>query len=119
MISGNGREAGSGLGLPAAAQRSLEARVAAELAGRHIWTAEDDLPKAPAGTEHLHWTIQAFVGADPDGALHDVAIVEVEASTEPEAIARAMQVLQRNGYRVFKVSESCSLDPDAANAKVK
>lgn len=82
------------------------------------------LPKAPTvlsypytpdrptvgGTQHFHWTIQAYRSMDNEGNMQDVAIVRVEAPNEMMALARAMDVLERNEYRVVSVDEICSKD---------
>lgn len=62
------------------------------------------------GSNHLHWTIQAFSRLQDDGGMSDVCTVNVEAGSEAEAVARAQDILQRAYYRVAAVNEICSKD---------
>lgn len=76
----------------------------------HAWVAPDDRIEA-SGSGHFHWTISAFEWADEEtGAIHDAVTVTVEASSEGEAVARAMAIVERPAYRVASVSEACSWD---------
>lgn len=73
--------------------------------------------KDQGGSNHVHWTIQAFYWMDPEtGNFHDVVNVSVEATDEESAIARAQQIIDRPGYRVVNVTETCSLD-DSVKSK--
>jgi hypothetical protein len=68
-------------------------------------------PGPTEGSQHFHWTIQAFQEIDRDGNMSDVSIVIVEAPGEALAIERAMTILPyRKGYRIASVTENCSLD---------
>lgn len=79
------------------------------------WTEERD---AVGGSGHIHWTIQAYQSRNREtGGMDDVLTVEVEAANETEAIWRAMEIIQRNAYRVTSVRESCTLDPTVREAK--
>lgn len=76
--------------------------------------AEEDIPQIDphAGIDHLHWGVLAFVELTNDGmTFSDAVNLEVEASTEQEAVARAMNIINRPNYRISFVREACSLDP--------
>lgn len=75
-----------------------------------MWPYEEQHPET-SGTNHFHWTIVAFTRHDGD-TFKDSVIVEVEADSEEGAIARAMTVIQRPYYRVSRVGEACSRDPN-------
>ncbi len=67
--------------------------------------------KEQGGSEHFHWIIQGFVWVDADtGTFYDTINISVEASDENSAMARAMRIVDRPGYRLVSVSETCSLD---------
>ncbi len=74
------------------------------------YVAPDD--RVPTyGTGHLHWGITAFHSIDDDGTLKDSVTIEVEAATEMQAVSRAMEIIERENYRVAWVREACTRDP--------
>lgn len=77
--------------------------------------AEDEVEEVP-GTGHLHWGITAFAEVTQEGNFADAVSIEVEGSTEQEAIMRAQNILVRPNYRVSYVREACSIDPTLRDA---
>jgi hypothetical protein len=75
------------------------------------WPYTDDAP-ATSGTQHFHWGVVAFSRINSEGLFEDSCRIEVEASCEADAIARAMHIIQRNGYRIEWVREACSADKE-------
>ena len=77
------------------------------------WPLEDEeflAANAPSGTNHLHWTIQAFHHIEEAaGGLADVVTIHVEAASERDALARAMTIIQRANYRIAAVDEVCKM----------
>lgn len=74
------------------------------------WPLSDELPET-RGSGHMHWGITAFHHVDEQGAFTDSCQIEVEADNEVQAVARAMQIIQRANYRVSWVRETCTTDP--------
>lgn len=70
--------------------------------------AEEEERGETTGTGHLHWTITAFARSGDNGEMFDAVVIEVEATDEQAAVARAMTILERPFYRVSTVRESCS-----------
>ncbi len=85
--------------------------------GKYLYQRHDPRieNKDQGGSDHLHWTVQAFSWADPDsGIFFDAVPVSVEATDEASAIARAQRIIDRPGYRILNVGETCSLDESLA-----
>ncbi len=94
------------------------ARLGERSVGALISWPYDGKPLEVAGTDHLHWVINAFVRYDEaTDRMIDMITVEVEAPTEALAIARAQRIVPRPLYRVASVRETCSLDRDLREAR--
>jgi hypothetical protein len=80
------------------------------------FTVADDRTETK-GTEHFHWGITAYHHLDEQGNFSDAVSIEVEADNEPQAISRAMEILERANYRVSWVREACTTDPQVRGEK--
>jgi hypothetical protein len=77
----------------------------------HSFVEVSERPLFHKGSEHYHWTVNAFVWFDEEtGAINDSVTISVEAQDEQEAIMKAMAIVERPVYRITSVTEACSWD---------
>tara|TARA_R110000824_G_scaffold95622_2_gene229897 strand:+ start:763 stop:966 length:204 start_codon:yes stop_codon:yes gene_type:complete len=53
--------------------------------------------------EHYHYIVTGFVHQQPDGTLTDFATIDVFATGEEDALARAAKLVEKPFYRVASV----------------